>query len=170
MAIRIKQINDFDSVRFVELLNGVFEHSSWVAERAYLLRPFSSRSNLYEAMVNIVRRASPAQRIELLNRYPELAGKLAASVSLTSTSQREQANAGLNHCSADELDRIDELNQAYRSKFAFPFIIAVNGLHRSKIIAAMEQRLKGEVETEIAIALSEVEKIASIRLNALIDE
>ena len=170
MAIRIKQINDFDSVRFVDLLDGVFQHSAWVAERAYLLRPFSSRGNLYEVMVNIVRRASPAHRIELLNRYPELAVKQAANGALNAASQHDQANAGLNHCSAAELERIKQLNQAYRSKFAFPFIIAGNGLHRSKIIAAMEQRLQNDVETEIAIALSEAEKIASIRLNALIDE
>jgi 2-oxo-4-hydroxy-4-carboxy-5-ureidoimidazoline decarboxylase len=166
----ISQFNDSDATRFVELLGGIFEHSPWVAERAYMLRPFTSRDNLHQAMVHIVRRSTPEQRLELLRQHPELAGKEAEAGSLTAASQREQAGAGLNQCSAEELERIAQLNQAYAERFGFPFIIAVGGLDRQQIFAAMEQRLKHTTDEEFATALGEVEKIALIRLENLIDE
>ncbi len=170
MALHIRYINDCDAPGFVDLLGGIFEHSPWVAERAYLLRPFSSLANLHEAMVNVVRQASSEKRLQLLQAHPELAGKEAAAGKLTDASKREQAGAGLNQCSADELARIEHLNQAYAERFGFPFIIAVSGLDKLQIIAAMEQRLEHELDEEFARALGEVEKIALIRLEKLIDE
>jgi 2-oxo-4-hydroxy-4-carboxy-5-ureidoimidazoline decarboxylase len=170
MAVRIKYINDCDATVFVDRLGGIFEHSPWVAERAYLLRPFPSLANLHEAMVHVVRQASSERRLQLLRAHPELAGKEAAAGKLTDASKREQAGAGLNQCSAEELERIAQLNQAYAERFGFPFIIAVGGLDRQQIFAAMEQRLKHTADEEFATALGEVEKIALIRLENLIDE
>jgi 2-oxo-4-hydroxy-4-carboxy-5-ureidoimidazoline decarboxylase len=170
MGMRISKINDSEATRFVELLDGIFEHSPWVAERAYLLRPFSSLTNLHEAMVHIVRQASIDKRLQLLREHPELAGKEAAAGSLTEASKREQAGAGLNQCSAEELARIEHLNQAYAERFGFPFIIAVSGLDKLQIIAAMEQRLEHTADEEFTTAIGEVEKIALIRLENLIDE
>jgi len=170
MAVHFRYINDCEATGFVDLLGGIFEHSPWVAERAYLLRPFSSLANLHEAMVNVVRQASSEKRLQLLQAHPELAGKEAAAGKLTDASKREQAGAGLNQCSADELARIEHLNQAYAERFGFPFIIAVSGLDKLQIIAAMEQRLEHEADEEFARALGEVEKIALIRLEKLIDE
>ena len=166
----IDQINNSDSARFIELLGGIFEHSPWVAERIYGARPFASRADLHSKMSAEVRKASMEQRRELLRQHPELAGKEADAGSLTEASEREQAGAGLNRCSADELTRINDFNQAYGAKFGFPFIIAVTGLDKQQILAAMQQRLEHTAETEFATAIGEVEKIALIRLNALIDE
>jgi len=170
MGMRISQLNDSDATRFVELLGGIFEHSPWVAERAYMLRPFTSRDNLHQAMVHIVRQATPEQRLQLLRQHPELAGKEAEAGSLTAASQREQAGAGLNQCSAEELARIEHLNQAYAHRFGFPFIVAVTGLDKQQIMAAMERRLEHSADEEFASAIGEVEKIALIRLEKLIDE
>ena len=106
----------------------------------------------------------------LLCQHPELAGKEADAGTLTNDSKREQAGAGLNQCTPDELTTIKTLNQAYRAKFDFPFIIAVTGLDKFQIIAAMEKRLGHSVEQEFDTAIDEVEKIARIRIDALIDE
>jgi 2-oxo-4-hydroxy-4-carboxy-5-ureidoimidazoline decarboxylase len=170
MSITIKQLNDCSATRFVELLGGIFEHSPWVAERVYHQRPFSSRADLHRRMVAEVHAESPQQRRELLCQHPELAGREADANSLTDASKREQVGAGLNQCSADELARIKHFNRAYSKKHGFPFIIAVTGLDKLQIIAAMEQRLGNEVDSEFATAIGEVEKIAMIRLNALIDD
>ena len=170
MSINIEQLNDSNATRFVELLGGIFEHSPWVAEQVYSKRPFASRADLHRRMVAEVHQASQQQRRKLLCQHPELAGKEADANSLTDASKREQAGAGLNQCSADELARIKHFNQAYLAKHGFPFIIAVTGLDKLQIIAAMEQRLDNQVESEFTTAIEEVEKIAVIRLNALIDE
>ena len=170
MSINIEQLNDYSAAGFVELLGGIFEHSPWVAERVYDKLPFASRADLHQQMVAEVHAASAQQRRELLCQHPELAGKEADANSLTDASKREQAGAGLNQCNADELARIKHFNQAYSAKHGFPFIIAVTGLDKLQIIAAMEQRLDNEVASEFCTAIGEVEKIAMIRLNALIDE
>jgi 2-oxo-4-hydroxy-4-carboxy-5-ureidoimidazoline decarboxylase len=106
----------------------------------------------------------------LLCQHPELAGREADAGTLTDDSKREQAGAGLNQCTAEELLTIKSLNQAYRARFGFPFIIAVTGLDKFQIIAAMENRLNNSVEIEFDTAIGEVEKIARIRIDALIDE
>jgi 2-oxo-4-hydroxy-4-carboxy-5-ureidoimidazoline decarboxylase len=170
MSIDLEQLNDCSATRFVELLGGIFEHSPWVAERVYDQRPFVSRADLHRRMVAEVHKASEQQRRELLCQHPELAGKEADAGSLTDASKREQAGAGLNQCSADELAHIKHFNEAYSAKHGFPFIIAVTGLDKLQIIAAMEQRLENEVDSEFATAIEEVAKIAMIRLNALIHE
>ena len=170
MAIRIQQVNNSDLARFVELLGDIFEHSPWVAERAYLLQPFASRDELHRVMVKAVRQASRDERLKLLRQHPELAGREAAQDTLTKASKSEQAGAGLDHCSEDELKRLKHLNQAYYTRFKFPFIIAVTGLDKHQIMAAMERRLENDADSEFATALGEVEKIALIRLEKLIHE
>ncbi len=170
MSIRIDEINHCDPTRFVELLGAIFEHSPWVAEQVYPQRPFASRSELHQAMTDAVRRAPEVQRMALLCQHPELAGREADAGTLTDDSKREQAGAGLNQCTAEELVTIQRLNQDYRAKFGFPFIIAVTGLDKFQIIAAMQNRLDNAVELEFETAIGEVEKIAGIRIDALIDE
>ena len=170
MARSIDDMNRIDEREFVDLLGGIFEHSPWVAELVYDERPFADRDSLYRAMTSAMQRAPKARRMDLLCAHPELAGKEAASGDLTAASKREQAGAGLDHCSAQELEKIRYFNRAYRERFGFPFIIAVSGLDRGQIIAAMETRLGNDIDTEFDTALGEVEKIARIRLDALIDD
>jgi len=170
MAIRIDEINHSDPTHFVELLGAIFEHSPWVAELVYQERPFTARGELHQVMVAAVRRAPEVQRMALLCQHPELAGREADAGTLTDDSEREQAGAGLNQCTAEELLTIKALNHAYREKFGFPFIIAVTGLDKFQIIAAMENRLNNSAEIEFDTAIGEVEKIARIRIDALIDE
>jgi 2-oxo-4-hydroxy-4-carboxy-5-ureidoimidazoline decarboxylase len=168
--MQIDDINNCAAARFVELLGGIFEHSPWVAERVYARRPFADRADLHRKMVAEVNSASTQQRLDLLCQHPELAGREAAASSLTEASQREQAGAGLDQCNADELANIKHFNQAYGDKFGFPFIIAVTGLDKFQIMAAMEQRLGNAPDDEFETAVGEVEKIGLIRLEKLVDE
>ncbi|MDH3762867.1 MAG: 2-oxo-4-hydroxy-4-carboxy-5-ureidoimidazoline decarboxylase [Gammaproteobacteria bacterium] len=170
MTLRIEEINQRSETDFVSLLDSIFEHSPWVPELVYDRRPFENRESLHREMVAAMRQAPELQRMALLCSHPELAGKEAASGSLTDASQREQAGAGLDQCSAEELRQIQALNQAYRERFEFPFIIAVSGLDKYQIIAAMQQRLGNSRSDEFETALGEVEKIARIRIDALIDD
>lgn len=169
MNLHIDEINRRGEAEFVSLLGGIFEHSPWVPELVYGKRPFNNRQHLHREMAAAMRQAPEAQRMALLCSHPELAGKEAESGDLTDASEREQAGAGLNQCSADELLQIKSLNQAYRERFEFPFIIAVTGLDKYQIIAAMQQRLGNSIDDEFETALGEVEKIARIRIDALID-
>ena len=170
MTLSIDDINNSSEARFVELLGGIFEHSPWVAQLVCAKRPFADLQQLYHEMVAAMRQAPEFQRMALLCAHPELAGREAEADSLTDASKREQAGAGLDHCSPEELEKIRVFNRAYRSKFDFPFIIAVTGLDRQQIIASMERRLENDTAAEFETALEEVEKIARIRLDALIDD
>ena len=169
MGLSIDEINNRSEEGFVSLLAGIFEHSPWVAELVYGQRPFANRDALHRAMVDAMRQAPELQHMALLCSHPELAGREATAGSLTDASQREQSGAGLDQCSADELRKIQKLNQAYRDRFEFPFIVAVTGLDKHQIIAAMERRLANSKSNEFDTALGEVEKIARIRIDALID-
>ncbi|MFT5218924.1 MAG: 2-oxo-4-hydroxy-4-carboxy-5-ureidoimidazoline decarboxylase [Planctomycetota bacterium] len=168
-ATTIDSINHLDLPRFVELLGGIYEHSPWVAETVFQQKPFADAEQLLRAMAQCVGAADDSQRRKLLCSHPQLAGREAQAGTLTRASQSEQSSAGLNQCSAQELAHIKQLNQRYQENFTFPFIIAVTGLNKFQIIAVMEARLTNPVGTEFNTALSEVDKIAAIRLNALID-
>jgi 2-oxo-4-hydroxy-4-carboxy-5-ureidoimidazoline decarboxylase len=154
--------------RFVELFGGVFEHAPWVAERAFDAGPFDSIEALHGAMVEAMRRAPRAQQLALIRAHPDLAGRAAVAGKLTAASSAEQASAGLDQCTPAEFERFRELNDKYKEKFAFPFILAVKGRTRAQILAAFEHRLHNTVEAEFAEALSQIAEIARLRLGDLI--
>lgn len=155
-----------DCPAFEALLGGIYEHSPWVARRAWLRRPFASVGDLHAAMEAAVRDASHDEQLGLIRAHPELLGKLDAAV-LTEASRSEQACAGLDRCTAAEKARMQALNAAYRERFAMPFIVAVRGLDWEGIIARMEARLPNDAATEEAEALRQVGRIARLRLEAL---
>jgi OHCU decarboxylase len=152
---------------FMARFGGVFEHSPWVAEGAFaagLDSGADSASGLHRAMVAAMRRGTDEQKRALILAHPDLAGKLALAKQLTADSTAEQASAGLDRLSADELSRFTELNDAYKSRFGFPFILAVKGRGKAEILQAFETRLAHDSDTEFSTALAEIEKIAAFRL------
>ncbi|MDC8770489.1 2-oxo-4-hydroxy-4-carboxy-5-ureidoimidazoline decarboxylase [Roseateles albus] len=170
MLLTLELLNTADADAFVQLLAGTYEHSPWVAQAAAAARPFASLAGLKLALAGAVREAGRSQQLALLRAHPELAGKAAASQSLTAESTQEQASAGLSHCSAEELQRIGQLNADYAAKFGWPFILAVRGprrlgLSRAEIIATFERRLGLTADLELAECLRNVHRIAEIRLN-----
>lgn len=157
---------------FVGRFGGVYEHSPWVAEAAFDrgLSACDTAEELHRALSAIMRAASPEAKLALLEAHPDLAGRLARAGRLTAESTQEQASAGLEHLTDAERSRFTELNEAYKQKFGFPFILAVKGRGKAEILAAFEQRLAHSRESEFATALDEVDRIALLRLCDIFDE
>ena len=156
---------------FVEYFGGIFEHSPWIAERAYGLElgpAHDSAGGLHNALCRVFRSAAEKERLGVLTAHPDLAGKLAQAKRLTRESTSEQASAGLDALTDGERKKFTELNDAYGKKFGFPFIIAVRGLTKADILAAFEQRLENSREEELATACRQVERIALLRLRDLL--
>ncbi len=155
---------------FVSAFADIYEHSPWVAEKAYDLGQDASLDeidSLHQRMADILLSASHEAQLALINAHPDLAGKAAIRGELTASSTAEQAGAGISECSAEEFARFTELNDAYKAKFGFPFIKAVKGSNRHQILAAFEERIHNSAEQEFATALAEINKIALFRLQAL---
>ena len=163
-------LSQLDQAAFVAALDGIFEHSPWVAEQAWPRRPFANREALLGTLVGAMQAAPRAAQLALIRAHPELAGKASVRGELTRESTAEQAGAGLAACSPEEFELIQALNGAYNAKFGFPFIIAVRGLGRGDIIAAMERRLGHDLEAEFAEALRQIARIAALRLEARVAE
>lgn len=162
--VDLANVNHMDRDAFVANFGSVFEHSPWVARRAWAARPFASRDALHDAMVAVVREASPAEVRALLNAHPELAGPEARGRQMTDASVSEQGSAGLDRMSPAEFDRFDHLNAAYRARFGFPFIIAVRGRGRAEILREFERRLAHSPAAELEAALAEIAAITRMRL------
>jgi 2-oxo-4-hydroxy-4-carboxy-5-ureidoimidazoline decarboxylase len=161
---------ELDRPDFVALYGGVYEHSPWIAEALVdggLAPELPGAEGLHRAMVAVVEAAPRERQLALLRAHPDLAGQLAMRGELTAASSAEQAGAGLDKCSPAEFARFNELNDAYKAKFGFPFIMAVRGRRRAEILATFERRLGHDPATEFRTALDEVHKIALFRLQAL---
>ena len=146
----------------------MFEHAPWVAEQAFDAGPFPSAEALYAVMVDAMRRAPRTRQLALIRGHPDLAGRAAIRGELTAASSAEQASAGLDQCTPTEFERFRELNDKYKKKFDFPFILAVKGRTRQQILATFEQRLHNSLEDEFDEALNQIAHIAQLRLGELI--
>lgn len=156
---------------FVAAFGGVFEHSEWIAERAFEdeLGPANDTAiGVHSALARKFRRASDEERLGVLRAHPDLAGKLAAAKRLTAESTAEQAGAGLDALTDAERATFTALNARYTEKFGFPFIIAVKGLDKAQILAAFERRVENDRETEFNEACRQVERIALLRLKDML--
>jgi len=165
---KLQALSQCDQADFVKSLGSIFEHSPWIAERAWQARPFDDIDALHAAMFDVVERADRQEKLELIRAHPELAGKEAAAGVLTVESTGEQRQAGLDRCSAEELTRLRDLNTAYRQRFGFPFVIAVKGLGKHAIMDALATRMSHDAETEFNTCIQEIGKIARFRLDALL--
>jgi OHCU decarboxylase len=156
---------------FVARFGSIYEHSSWIAERAHALElgpPHDTAIGLANALARAFRSASEDERLGVLKAHPDLAGKLAQAKRLTAESTAEQAGAGLDALTDAERARFTELNDAYMAKFGFPFIIAVRGLDKARILQAFETRIANDRPAEFATACAQVERIALLRLKDML--
>ena len=170
MAWTLEQLNAASPAEALQMLDGLYEHSPWIAEAALQLRPFRSLAQLKYAMVQVLNGAGVERQLELIRAHPELAGKAMVAQALTAESTNEQSQAGLTHCTPEEFARIQQLNADYNARFGFPFILAVRGprgtgLSRQEIIATFARRLSNHPDFERAEALRNIHRIAEIRLN-----
>ena len=170
MPLTLEQLNAASPAEALALLDGLYEHSPWIAEQALAQRPFSSLAHLKHALAQVVRTAELDAQLGLIRAHPELAGKAMVAKSLTAESANEQSKAGLTQCTPEEFERIQQLNAAYNERFGFPFILAVRGprgtgLSKQEIIDTFARRLDNHPEFELAEALRNIHRIAEIRLN-----
>jgi OHCU decarboxylase len=166
MSLSIEEINQFAQEEFVETVGWVFEHSPWVAERAWQHRPFASGSDLSERMNGEVSIASMKEQLALLRAHPDLGTR----VKISPSSAAEQAGAGLDQLTSSEYDRLVSLNGVYRDKFGFPFLYAVKGADKFAILEALARRLSSNRVDEFQEALRQVYRIARFRLESIVME
>jgi 2-oxo-4-hydroxy-4-carboxy-5-ureidoimidazoline decarboxylase len=158
--LSLTELNALDRAGFVDAVGWVFEDSPWVAERAWQRRPFSSIDRLHAAMVTELAAGTVEEQLALLRAHPDLGSR----ASMTDASSTEQAGAGLNVLSPQEMERLQALNAAYRAKFGFPFLYAVKGSTKHDILKALEARSSAGVQEECHEALRQVSRIARFRL------
>ncbi|MBI2744796.1 MAG: 2-oxo-4-hydroxy-4-carboxy-5-ureidoimidazoline decarboxylase [Burkholderiales bacterium] len=170
MPLTLDQLNAAPLPEALQMLDGLYEHTPWIAERALGERPFASLAQLKHTMTRVLAEAGREAQIALIRAHPELAGKAMVSKTLTAESTNEQTKAGLTHCTSEEFAHIQQLNADYNTKFGWPFILAVrgprgSGLDKAQIIEAFERRLHGHPDFELQECLRNIHRIAEIRLN-----
>ena len=170
MPLTLEQLNAAPLPEATRLLEGIYEHSPWIAEAALAQRPFATLAQLKAAMVQALEAAGTDAQLRLIRAHPELAGKAMVAQTLTAESTNEQSRAGLTQCTPEEFARIQQLNHDYNARFGFPFILAVRGprgtgLTKQQIIDTFARRLANHRDFERAEALRNIHRIAEIRLN-----
>jgi len=170
VALTLEQLNRAPLPEATQMLDGLYEHTPWIAEQALAQRPFTSLAHLKHAMVRVLAAARREAQLALVRAHPELAGKAMVSKTLTAESTNEQSKAGLTDCTPEEFARIQQLNSDYNARHGFPFILAVRGprglgLPKQEIIDTFARRLENPVDFELAEALRNIHRIVEIRLN-----
>jgi len=162
--ITLDTVNLLGAGDFVTVFGDVAEHAPWVAEKAMGSRPFADRRAMTEAFIDAVFDAGEPEKLALIRAHPDLAGRAAIDGELAEASKREQSGAGLDRLTADEFARFTKLNDAYRQKFDFPFILAVKGIDKHGILRSFEQRLDNDPEAEFFTAIRQVVQIVVFRI------
>jgi 2-oxo-4-hydroxy-4-carboxy-5-ureidoimidazoline decarboxylase len=163
-GMTIEDLNSLELAQFVSAIGWVFEHSPWVAERAWRMRPFPDAQALHRAMVDQVECSLREEQVALLRAHPDLGTRARVS----DASSAEQAGAGLDQLTPAEFERLRRLNEDYRNKFGFPFLFAVKGSTKHDILEALERRARSSREEEYLVALDQVYRIARFRLEDIL--
>jgi 2-oxo-4-hydroxy-4-carboxy-5-ureidoimidazoline decarboxylase len=166
--VTLADLNAASQSDFVAALGNVFEHSAWIAEGAASRRPFAGIGALFGAMKDMVAHASSERRLALIKAHPDLADKTQRAAGLTAESNAEQTGAGLDRLSDAEYDAFERVNNAYRSKFGFPYIVCVRRHTRDSILRDFERRLPNDAVTEVGASIAEIFRIAALRLDQLV--
>jgi N-carbamoyl-L-amino-acid hydrolase len=169
-ALTLDALNSASEAEALAMLDGVYEHSPWIAQESLKRRPFKTLAQLQVAMASVVRHAPRDRQLSLLRAHPELAGKAMVANTLTAESRNEQSTSGLTHCTRHEFERLQVLNEQYKRRFGWPFILAVRGprgtgLTRTQVISTFERRLENHPDLELAECLRQVHRIAQVRLD-----
>jgi len=170
MTISLATLNQMTHADFVRTCAGLFEHSPWIPERTWPQRPFQSREDLHAKLLATLAASTREEKLALIRAHPDLVGKLAKEGRLTTESTAEQASAGLINLRPQDAALFERYNAAYRERFGFPFVICARENKKAAILAAFPKRLEQTQEAEIETALSEIAKIARLRLFDLVQE
>ena len=160
----VDKVNKLSKSDFISIFGNVFEKTEWIAEKAYNSKPYKNFEELFLKMMKIFENSEKESHLEILNAHPDLA----IEKKLTKDSRNEQENANLNECSEEEFKEFKKLNEEYKKKFRFPFIIAVKGKNKEEILNSFRQRITNNINLEFEEAKEQVKKIANLRLNEII--
>jgi 2-oxo-4-hydroxy-4-carboxy-5-ureidoimidazoline decarboxylase len=161
----IEKVNQLSKNEFISTFGNVFEKTNWIANKAFSLKPYKDFDDLISTIIKIYENSSKGDCLTIFNAHPELA----VERKLTEDSHKEQKSANLNQCNKDEFNEFKNLNIEYRNKFGFPFIIAVKGKNKIEILNNFRKRVKNEINLEFNEAKKQVKKIATFRLNEIIN-
>jgi 2-oxo-4-hydroxy-4-carboxy-5-ureidoimidazoline decarboxylase len=161
----LAELNACEEGEFVAVLGPLFEHSPWVAGETFGSRPFATPQALHAALCDTMRRAPASRQLGLVRAHPDLAGRMAGAGEVTASSAREQRAAGLDRLGEAEAAEIGSLNARYRARFGFPFVICARLSDKDRILSAMRERVSSDPAAELSTALSEIAKIAMLRLD-----
>ena len=164
--ILINKINNLSQIKFNEIFANIFEKTKWIAERLYNQKPFNSFEDLCSNILEIFKTTSKENQLKIIKAHPDLADKTKISL-LNIDSRTEQNRAGLNQCSEKEFREFKNLNNEYKKKFGFPFILAVEGKNKAEILNKFKKRILNSADDEFKEAISQVCKIANLRLNKI---
>ena len=160
----IDKFNKLSKAEFISIFGNIFEKTEWVAERCYESKPYNNFDELVSKMMKIFENIEKERHLEILNSHPDLA----VEKKLTKDSKNEQKNASLNQCTDKEFVEFKKLNEEYKKKFGFPFIVAVKGKNKEEILNSFRQRITNNINLEFEEAKKQVKKIASFRLGEII--
>lgn len=157
-----------DTEEFIARYSGIYEYSPWVAEcAAPIAADIDDINRLAEVMADCVDNAATDQQLALIRAHPDLASKARIGDDLTDDSKAEQTSAGLHLCTRVEYERFEALNDAYKKKFGFPFVMAVRDSNCAEILDRFSKRLRNDYDVEFETALAEIHKIARLRLKGM---
>ena len=160
----IDKFNKLSKAEFISIFRNIFEKTEWIAERCYESKPYNNLDELVSKMMKIFENIEKERHLEILNSHPDLA----VEKKLTEDSKNEQKNASLNQCTDEEFVEFKKLNEKYKKKFGFPFIIAVKGKNKEEILNSFRQRITNNINLEFEEAKKQVKKIATFRLDEII--
>ena len=160
----IDKFNKLSKAEFISIFRNIFEKTEWIAERCYESKPYNNLDELVSKMMKIFENIEKERHLEILNSHPDLA----VEKKLTEDSKNEQKNASLNQCTDEEFIEFKKLNEEYKKKFGFPFIIAVKGKNKEEILNSFRQRITNNINLEFEEAKKQVKKIANFRLSEII--
>jgi OHCU decarboxylase len=160
----IDKFNKLSKAEFISIFRNIFEKTEWIAERCYESKPYNNLDELVSKMMKIFENIEKERHLEILNSHPDLA----VEKKLTEDSKNEQKNASLNQCTDEEFVEFKKLNEKYKKKFGFPFIIAVKGKNKEEILNSFRQRITNNINLEFEEAKEQVKKIANLRLSEII--
>ena len=161
----IEKVNQLSENEFIGAFGNVFEKTNWIANKAFNSKPYKSFDEFISTIIKIYENSSKEDCLKIFNAHPELA----VEKKLTEDSHKEQRSANLNRCNNEEFNEFKNLNIEYRNKFGFPFIIAVKGKNKNEILNNFRRRIKNEINLEFNEAKEQVKKIATFRLNEIIN-
>jgi 2-oxo-4-hydroxy-4-carboxy-5-ureidoimidazoline decarboxylase len=161
----IRKVNQLSENEFIDTFGNVFEKTNWIANKAFNLKPYKNFDDFISTVIKIYENSSREDYLTIFNAHPELA----VEKKLTEDSHKEQKGANLNRCNNEEFSEFKNLNIEYRSKFGFPFIISVKGKNKNEILNNFRKRIKNEINLEFNEAKEQVKKIATFRLNEIIN-